>query len=159
MSVNGTLVEDKMRRFQGESAHFIFKKGPIYTRDSASAKFSINSQETDYSVEGGGITREDGVDRVKGGRHGERAPPPSASWAENAITTECTQASDCPSQSTLLASLGSLPSRIPSSPPPSSFYPLLNTQDHILISMDSFSDGLPFALHSSSSTLISDAMF
>ncbi len=27
MSVNGTLVEDKMRRFKGECAHFIFDKG------------------------------------------------------------------------------------------------------------------------------------
>jgi hypothetical protein len=49
-SVNGTLVEDKMRRFKGERAHFIFNKGPIYTHDGASAKFTTNSHETDYSV-------------------------------------------------------------------------------------------------------------
>ncbi len=50
MSVNGTLVEDKMRGFKGECAHFSFNKNPIYTHDSASAKFSTNSQETDNSV-------------------------------------------------------------------------------------------------------------
>jgi hypothetical protein len=50
MSVNGTLVEDKMRRFKGECAHFNFKKCPIYTHDDASNKFSTNSHETDYSV-------------------------------------------------------------------------------------------------------------
>ncbi len=43
MSVNGTLVEDKMRRFKGECAHFSFN-------DGASAKFSTNSHETDNSV-------------------------------------------------------------------------------------------------------------
>jgi hypothetical protein len=31
MSVNGTLVEDKMRRFKGEYAHYSFKKCPIYS--------------------------------------------------------------------------------------------------------------------------------
>ncbi len=45
MSINGTLVEDKMRRFKGECEHFIFNKCPIYTHDGASAKFSTNSQE------------------------------------------------------------------------------------------------------------------
>ncbi len=50
MSVNGTLAEDKMRRFNGECAHLSFKKCPIYTHDGASAKFSTNLQETDYSV-------------------------------------------------------------------------------------------------------------
>ncbi len=50
MSVNKTLVEDKMGRFKGECAHFIFNKGPIYTHDGASAKFSTNSHKTDYSV-------------------------------------------------------------------------------------------------------------
>ncbi len=50
MIVNGTQVEDKMRRFKGECAKFIFNRCPIYTHDSASAKFSINSQETDNSV-------------------------------------------------------------------------------------------------------------
>ncbi len=29
---------------------FIFNKVPIYTHDGASAKFSTNSHETDYSV-------------------------------------------------------------------------------------------------------------
>jgi hypothetical protein len=32
---SGTLVEDKMRRFKGERAHFSFNKGPIYTHDGA----------------------------------------------------------------------------------------------------------------------------
>ncbi len=50
MCVNGTLVEDKMRRFKGECEHFILNKGPIYTHDGASVKFSTNSNETDYSV-------------------------------------------------------------------------------------------------------------
>ncbi len=50
MSVNGALVEDKMRRFKGQCAHFRFSKCPIYTHDGASAKFSTNSQETDNSV-------------------------------------------------------------------------------------------------------------
>jgi hypothetical protein len=43
----GTQVEDKMRRFKGECAQFIFNKCPIYTHDGASANFSTNSQETD----------------------------------------------------------------------------------------------------------------
>ncbi len=50
MGVNGTLVEDTMRRFKGECAHFSFNKCPIYTHDGASAKISTNSHETDYSV-------------------------------------------------------------------------------------------------------------
>jgi hypothetical protein len=33
-----------------ESTHFIFHKCSIYTHDGASAKFSTNSHETDYSV-------------------------------------------------------------------------------------------------------------
>jgi hypothetical protein len=52
--VNGTLVEDKMRRFKGECEHFLFNKCPIYTHDGASAKFSTNSQEMDNSGGGGG---------------------------------------------------------------------------------------------------------
>jgi hypothetical protein len=48
--MSGALVEEKMRRFKGECAHFNFKKCPIYTHDGASAKFSTNSYETDYSV-------------------------------------------------------------------------------------------------------------
>jgi hypothetical protein len=51
VSVNGTLVEDKMRRFKGECAHFSFNKCPIYTHDSASVKFSTHSHETDNSVD------------------------------------------------------------------------------------------------------------
>ncbi len=50
MSVNGTLVEAKMCTFTLESTHFIFRKCPIYTHDGANAKFSTDSQETDYSV-------------------------------------------------------------------------------------------------------------
>ncbi len=49
VSVNGTLVEDKMRRFRGECAHFSFNKCPNCTHDDASAKFGINSQETNNS--------------------------------------------------------------------------------------------------------------
>jgi hypothetical protein len=49
MSV-GTLFEDKMRGFKSEFAHFSVNKSPIYTHDSASVKFSTNSQETDNSV-------------------------------------------------------------------------------------------------------------
>ncbi len=44
------LVEDKMRGFKGECAHFSFNKCSIYTHDGASAKFSTNSQEKDNSV-------------------------------------------------------------------------------------------------------------
>jgi hypothetical protein len=47
VSVNGTPVEDKMRRSKGECAHFSFNKCPIYTADGANAKFSTNSHETD----------------------------------------------------------------------------------------------------------------
>ncbi len=47
MSVNETLVEDKLRGFKGECAHFSFNKCPIYIHDGASAKFSTNSQETE----------------------------------------------------------------------------------------------------------------
>ncbi len=39
VSVNGTQVEDKMRRFKGDGAQFIFNRYPIYTHDSANAKF------------------------------------------------------------------------------------------------------------------------
>jgi hypothetical protein len=50
VSVNVTLVEDKMRRFKGEYAHFSFNKCHFYTHDGASAKFSTNSRERDNSV-------------------------------------------------------------------------------------------------------------
>ncbi len=52
VSVNGALVEDKMRRFKGECAHFSVKKCPIYTHDGASDKLSNNSQKADNSVGG-----------------------------------------------------------------------------------------------------------
>jgi hypothetical protein len=51
VSVNGTPVEAKLCTFTLESTHFIFNLCPIYTHDGASAKFSTNSQETDYSVD------------------------------------------------------------------------------------------------------------
>ncbi len=50
VSVNATHVEAKICTHTLESMHFIFKKCPIYTFDDASAKFSTNSHETDYSV-------------------------------------------------------------------------------------------------------------
>ncbi len=52
MSVYGTLVEDKMRRFNGECGHFSFIKCHMYTHDGASTNFSTNSHETDYIVAG-----------------------------------------------------------------------------------------------------------
>ncbi len=52
--VFGTLVEAKMCihncTFTLEYTHFIFNKCPIYNHDGASAKFSTNSHEMDYSV-------------------------------------------------------------------------------------------------------------
>jgi hypothetical protein len=51
VSVNGTLIEDKLRWFNGEYAHFSYNKCTIYTHDGASAKFSTNVHETDNSVE------------------------------------------------------------------------------------------------------------
>jgi hypothetical protein len=50
VSVYGTLVENKMRRFKGECANFIFSKCHTYTYDGASANFSTNSHKTDDSV-------------------------------------------------------------------------------------------------------------
>ncbi len=50
MSVNGTLVVDKMRRYNGECAQFSFNKCPIYNHDGARDKFSTNSQEMDNSA-------------------------------------------------------------------------------------------------------------
>jgi hypothetical protein len=50
VSINGTFVEDEMRRFEGEYALFIFNKCPIYIHDGASAKFSTNSHEIDNSA-------------------------------------------------------------------------------------------------------------
>ncbi len=51
VSVNGTLVEDKMLRFKGECGQFSFNKCLIYTHDGASATFSTNSREMDNSVD------------------------------------------------------------------------------------------------------------
>jgi hypothetical protein len=39
--VNGTLVEDKMRRFKGKCAHFSFNTCGIYTHDKEIQKGSI----------------------------------------------------------------------------------------------------------------------
>jgi hypothetical protein len=50
VSLNGILVEAKMCTFTLESTHFIFNKCSIYNHDGASAKFSTNTHETDYSV-------------------------------------------------------------------------------------------------------------
>jgi hypothetical protein len=50
VSVNGTLAEDKMSRFKGECAQFNLNKCPIYTHNSARAKLSTNSYETDNSA-------------------------------------------------------------------------------------------------------------
>ncbi len=50
VSVNGTLVKAKVCVFTLESTPFIFNKCPIFTHDGASAKFSTNSHETDYSA-------------------------------------------------------------------------------------------------------------
>jgi hypothetical protein len=50
VSLNGTLVEDKMCTFTLEYMHFVFNQCPIYTHDGASAKFSTNSHKTDYSA-------------------------------------------------------------------------------------------------------------
>ncbi len=50
VSVYGTFFEAKLCTFTLDSTHFIFNKIPIYNHDGASAKFSINSHETDYSV-------------------------------------------------------------------------------------------------------------
>jgi hypothetical protein len=52
VSINGTLVEDKMRRFKGECPHFSFNKCPIYTHDGAGAELSTNSREMDNSAGG-----------------------------------------------------------------------------------------------------------
>ncbi len=50
MSANGTLAEDKMRRFKGDCVHFSFNKRPINIHDGASYKYSTNSHETDNSA-------------------------------------------------------------------------------------------------------------
>jgi hypothetical protein len=38
VSVNGTHVEDKIRRFKGECEHFSFSECPIYTHDGATVQ-------------------------------------------------------------------------------------------------------------------------
>ncbi len=43
VSVNGTQVEDKMRRFKGECAQFSFNRCPVYTHNGASAKSSTGA--------------------------------------------------------------------------------------------------------------------
>jgi hypothetical protein len=50
VSINESLVEAKMCPFSFEFTHLIFNKCPIYSHDSANAKFSTSSHETDYSV-------------------------------------------------------------------------------------------------------------
>ncbi len=57
MGVNETLVEAKMCKFTLESTHIIVNKCPIYTHDGASAKFSTNSHETDYSAVNAGFDK------------------------------------------------------------------------------------------------------
>jgi hypothetical protein len=52
VSVNGILFEAEMCTFTLESTHFVFNKCLIYNHDGASAKFSTNSHETDYSAVG-----------------------------------------------------------------------------------------------------------
>ncbi len=61
----GTLVEDKMRMFNGKCAQFSFIKCPIDTHDGASAKFSTNSQEKVNSMYT--VTLYVMIDRVPGG--------------------------------------------------------------------------------------------
>jgi hypothetical protein len=50
VSYNGILDEAKLCAFTLECTHFVFDKCPIDTHDGASAKFCINSQETDNSA-------------------------------------------------------------------------------------------------------------
>ncbi len=50
MSVNRTLVEAKLCTFHLESTDFYLQQFYHHIQDGASAKFSTNSHETDYSV-------------------------------------------------------------------------------------------------------------
>ncbi len=50
VSVSGTIFEAKLCTFTLECTHVVFNKCPIYTHDGASAKFSTDSHEMDYSV-------------------------------------------------------------------------------------------------------------
>ncbi len=61
VSVNKTLVEAKICTFTLDSTHFIFNKWPIYTYDGASAKFSTNSQDTDYSAGEGWFSKKNWI--------------------------------------------------------------------------------------------------
>jgi hypothetical protein len=45
VSVNGTLVEDKMRGFKGECAHFSFNKCPIYTHEVQVPNFALTHKK------------------------------------------------------------------------------------------------------------------
>jgi hypothetical protein len=63
VSVNGTLVEDKMRTFMGECAQFSFNKCPIYAHDGTSAKFSTNLQGMDNSAQGSKAHMKDHLDK------------------------------------------------------------------------------------------------
>ncbi len=50
VGLNGTLAEAEIRTWDTQCAYFSFNKCSIKTRDSASAKFSNNWDETEYSV-------------------------------------------------------------------------------------------------------------
>jgi hypothetical protein len=50
--LNGTLVEDKMRRFKCECAHFSFNKFPIYIHDAVQVPNLALTHTTENSVGG-----------------------------------------------------------------------------------------------------------
>ncbi len=52
VGVGGTLVEEKMRGFKGECAHFGFNECPICTRDCAGAEFGtqISSPQSEITL-------------------------------------------------------------------------------------------------------------
>ncbi len=81
MSVNGTLAEDKMRRFKGECEHFSFNKCPIETHDDACMpNLALIETEQDYSAWVRGIVEDkrwekgktEGGDKREGGMEGGR---------------------------------------------------------------------------------------
>ncbi len=80
VSVKGTLVEDKMRRFKGECAHFSFKKCPVYTH-GASSIFSTN--ETLFLVQVCSGESGGGWDGLPGGEG--LGPPGSGSQVNRSI--------------------------------------------------------------------------
>ncbi len=45
VGLNGTLLEDQMRRFKGECAQFSFNKCPIYTHDGARANLVLTHKK------------------------------------------------------------------------------------------------------------------